>query len=68
MVAMSTSLAYRAFELDGIATVCRGNSRAWAIGQASQGSGISVGWISRNKSRLRSRENFFLDIPFYRTH
>ena len=37
MVAMSTSLAYRAFELDGIATVCRGNSRAWAIGQASPG-------------------------------
>ena len=28
----------------------------------------SVGWISRKKSRLRSRQNFFLDIPFYRTH
>jgi hypothetical protein len=27
----------------------------------------TVGWISRNKSRLRSRRNFFLDIPFYRT-
>ncbi len=25
------------------------------------------GWISRNQSRLRSRQNFFLDIPFYRT-
>ena len=27
-----------------------------------------VGWISRNKSRLRSRRSFFLDIPFYRAH
>jgi hypothetical protein len=27
----------------------------------------SVGWISRKKSRLRSRRKFFLDIPFYRT-
>ena len=27
-----------------------------------------VGWISRqNLLALRSRENFFLDIPFYRT-
>jgi transposase len=28
----------------------------------------TVGWISRKKFRIRSRENFFLDIPFYRTH
>jgi hypothetical protein len=26
-----------------------------------------VGWVSRIKSRLRSRENFFLDFPFHRT-
>ena len=35
MVAMSTSLAYRSFELDSIATVRAGNLRAWAISQAS---------------------------------
>ena len=33
-----------------------------------QRSETTVGWISRKKSRLRSRQNFFLDIPFYRTH
>src|SRR5262249_19618774 len=27
-----------------------------------------VGWVSRIKSQLPSRQNFFLDIPFYRTH
>src|SRR6185437_11683579 len=27
-----------------------------------------VGWMSRNKSRLRSRGSFSLDIPFHRTH
>src|SRR5215469_3802663 len=26
-----------------------------------------VGWVSRIKSQLPSRQNFFLDIPFYRT-
>jgi hypothetical protein len=35
MVALSTSSACRSFELDGIASVRRGNLRAWAIGQAS---------------------------------
>ena len=35
MVATSTSLAYRSFELDSIATVRAGNLRAWAISQAS---------------------------------
>ena len=59
MVAMSTSLAYRAFELDGIATVCRGNSRAWAIGQASPGKWNFSGLDLRNKSRLRSRGELF---------
>src|ERR1700687_962514 len=33
-----------------------------------QRSETSVGWISRKQPRLRSRQNFFLDIPFYRTH
>src|ERR1700692_2314381 len=33
-----------------------------------QGSEPTVGRISRQKSRIRSRENFFLDISFYRTH
>ena len=28
----------------------------------------TVGWVSRITSQLRSRQNFFLDIPFYRTH
>src|SRR5208283_4367712 len=32
-----------------------------------QRSETSVGWISRKKSRLRSRRNFSLDILFYRT-
>jgi hypothetical protein len=30
--------------------------------------GTRLNQISRKKSRIRSRENFFLDIPFYRTH
>src|SRR6476660_5523150 len=30
--------------------------------------GSTVGWISRNTLDLRSKEKFFLDIPFYRTH
>ena len=69
MVAMSTSLAYRSFELDSIATV-RTRKLTSMGNQAKllQRSETSVGWISRNKSRLRSRQNFFLDIPFYRTH
>ena len=33
-----------------------------------QRSETTVGWISRNYLDLRSRRNFFLDIPFYRTH
>jgi len=34
-----------------------------------QGNETTVGWISRqNLLALRPRENFFLDIPFYRTH
>jgi len=37
MVALSTSLACRSFELDGIATVRGGNLQTWAIGQASPG-------------------------------
>jgi len=28
----------------------------------------TVGWISRKNLALRSRGEFFLDIPFYRTH
>jgi hypothetical protein len=35
--------------------------------QNLQRSQWNVGWISRNQSPFRSRRNFFLDLPFYRT-
>src|SRR5579864_5171964 len=35
--------------------------------QNLQRSQWNVGWISRNQSPFRSRQNFFLDLPFYRT-
>ena len=68
MVALSTSLACRSFKLDGIATSAEETYEHGQSAKLLQRSETSVGWISRNKSRLRSRQNFFLDIPFYRTH
>ena len=35
--------------------------------QNLQRSQSNVGWSSRNQSPFRSRQNFFLDLPFYRT-
>ena len=52
-------------QLDGVATSSREtyeNQKAKPL----QRSRWKVGWVSRNKSRLRSRQNFFLDIPLYR--
>ena len=49
-------------QLDGVATSSREtyeNQKAKPL----QRSRWKVGWVSRNKSRLRSRQNFFLDIP-----
>ena len=51
------------------ATGMEDNSEAKPLAQIERHSYSEVGWISRQKSsRLQSRENFFLDIPFYRTH
>jgi hypothetical protein len=45
------------------------NSEAKPLAQIERHSYSEVGWISRqNLLALRSRENFFLNIPFYRTH
>src|SRR5258708_36751754 len=45
------------------------NSEAKPLAQIERHSYSEVGWISRqNILALRSRDNFFLDIPFYRTH
>jgi len=45
------------------------NSEAKPLAQIERHSYSEVGWISRqNLLAFRSRENFFLDIPFYRTH
>ena len=68
MVAMSTSLLTA---LSNSIASPPSAQETYEHGQSAkllQRSETSVGWISRNKSRLRSRENFFLDIPFYRTH
>ncbi len=44
------------------------NSEAKPLAQIERHSYSEVGWISRqNLLALRSRDNFFLDIPFYRT-
>jgi hypothetical protein len=44
------------------------NSEAKPLAKIERHSVGEVGWISRqNLLALRSRENFFLDIPFYRT-
>ena len=51
-----------------VATVSRETHEDGQQAKPSQGNETTVGWISRKKSRLRSRQNFFLDIPFYRTH
>src|SRR4029077_6387521 len=51
------------------ATGMENNSEAKPLAQIERHSYSEVGWISRqNLLALRSRENFFLDIPFYRTH
>jgi hypothetical protein len=43
------------------------NSEAKPLAQIERHSYSEVGWISRqNLLALRSRQNFFLDIPFYR--
>src|ERR1035441_6395323 len=50
------------------ATGMEDNSEAKSLAQIERHSYSEVGWISRqNLLALRSRENFFLDIPFYRT-
>jgi hypothetical protein len=44
------------------------NSEAKPLPQIERPSYSEVGWISRqNLLALRSRDNFFLDIPFDRT-
>ena len=51
------------------ATGMEDNSEAKPLAQIERHSYSEVGWSSRqNLLALRSRENFFLDIPFYRTH
>src|SRR6266576_7059365 len=51
------------------ATGMEDNSEAKPLAQIERHSYSEVDWISRqNLLALRSRENFFLDIPFYRTH
>ena len=50
------------------ATGMEDNLEAKPLAQIERHSYSEVGWISRqNLLALRSRENFFLDIPFYRT-
>jgi hypothetical protein len=68
MVALSTSLACRSFELDGIATSAEETYEHGQSAKLLQGNETTVGWISRKNLALRSRRSFFLDIPFYRTH
>src|SRR6266851_3491221 len=49
------------------ATGMEDNSEAKPLAQIERHSYSEVGWISRqNLLAFRSRENFFLDIPFYR--
>ena len=67
MVAMSTSLAYRSFELDSIATVRAGNLRAWAISQASPEKRNFSGLDLEKQIAPPVEAELFLDIPFYRT-
>jgi hypothetical protein len=51
------------------ATGMENNSEAKPLARIERHSYSEVDWISRqNLLALRSRENFFLDIPFYRTH
>jgi hypothetical protein len=68
MVAMKHHLACCSLKLDGCVTISRETHENGQQAKLLQGNETTVGWISRKKSRLRSRENFFLDIPFYRTH
>jgi hypothetical protein len=45
------------------------NSQAKPLLQIERHSYSEVGWISRQTLlALRSRENFFIDVPFYRIH
>src|SRR6266568_2604279 len=57
-----------ALQLDGIATDKAEKLMRIKSQDSSQRSLWTVGWMSKNKPRLRSRQNFFLDIPFDRTH
>src|SRR5207302_10690026 len=57
-----------ALQLDGIATDKAEKLMRIKSQDSSQRSLWTVGWMSKNKPRLRSRQNFFLDIPFNRTH
>ncbi len=56
-----------ALQLDGIATDKAEKLMRIKSQDSSQRSLWTVGWMSKNKSRLRSRQKFFLDIPFNRT-
>ena len=68
MVAMKHHLACCSLKLDGRVTISRETHENGQQAKLLQGNDTTVGWISRKKSRIRSRENFFLDIPFYRTY
>src|ERR1019366_3499571 len=66
--AMKHHLACCSLKLDGRVTISRETHENGQQAKLLQGNDTTVGWISRKKPRIRSRENFFLDIPFYRTH
>ena len=69
---LNRSLACRSLELDGIATIraeeTYEHGQSVKLLQRSETSVLQWAGSREKKSRLRSRQNFFLDIPFYRTH
>ena len=65
MVDRKAVFACRSFELDGSGTIRQGTLREWENKpRLLRETQARVGWISRNKSRLRSRRNFFLESLF----
>jgi hypothetical protein len=66
MVAMKHHLACCSLKLDGRVTISRETHENGQQAELLQGNKTTVGWMSRKNSPIRSRENFFLDIPFYR--
>ena len=65
---IEASFACRSHSLDDVATNQQRKLMRMNQAQLLQRGKVTVGWISRKKSRLRSWRSFFLDIPFYRTH